>query len=146
MSDRDEAQKLQLAFSLHRSQKFSEAAKLYRQIIKWNPRNPHALASLGVIEGANGNLIEAGHLVSRALSLQPTNLQFIENHATVQYRLGNYTAALESALKGCSIDKASKSLLHLSASSLFKLGRWQESLLQFDKILALEPNHMAALN
>ena len=39
MSDRDEAQKLQLAFSLHRSQKFSEAAMLYRQIIKRNPRN-----------------------------------------------------------------------------------------------------------
>jgi protein O-GlcNAc transferase len=38
MSNRDEAQSLQLAFSLHRSGKFADAAKLYRKIIKRNPR------------------------------------------------------------------------------------------------------------
>ena len=34
MSNRDDAQSLQLAFSLHRSGKFAEAAKLYRKVIK----------------------------------------------------------------------------------------------------------------
>jgi len=44
MSKRDEAQSLQLAFSLHRSGKFVEAAELYRKVIKWNPGEPNAPA------------------------------------------------------------------------------------------------------
>jgi protein O-GlcNAc transferase len=47
MSKRDEAQNLQRAFSLHRSGKFADAAKLYRKVIKSNPRESHALHSLG---------------------------------------------------------------------------------------------------
>jgi len=47
-----------LAFSLHRSGKFVEAAELYRKVIKWNPGEPNALHSLGIIEAANGNLAE----------------------------------------------------------------------------------------
>jgi protein O-GlcNAc transferase len=52
MSKRDEAQNLQLAFSLHRSGKFADAAKLYRKVIKSNPRESNALHSLGIIEAA----------------------------------------------------------------------------------------------
>jgi TolA-binding protein len=46
MSKRDETQSLQLAFSLHRSGKFAEAAKLYRKVIKSNPRESDALRNL----------------------------------------------------------------------------------------------------
>jgi protein O-GlcNAc transferase len=59
MSNRDEAQSLQLAFSLHRGGKFAKAARLYRKIIKRNPREANALHSLGIIEAADGNLAEA---------------------------------------------------------------------------------------
>jgi protein O-GlcNAc transferase len=146
MSNREETQHLQLAFSLHRSGRFSEAAKLYRKIIKRNPRNIHALHSLGVIEAASGNLTEAAHLMFRSLSIQPTNIQFVENYATVLYQLGNHTAALDSSLKGCSIDNKNKSLLYVSAMSLLKLHRLQESLFQFDEVLLLEPNNIAVIN
>ena len=69
MSPRDEAQSLQQAFSLHRSGKFAEAAKLYRKIIKRNPRQSHALHSLGIIETADGNHAEAARLMARSLSV-----------------------------------------------------------------------------
>jgi predicted O-linked N-acetylglucosamine transferase (SPINDLY family) len=146
MSKRDEAQTLQLAFSLHRSGKFNDAAKLYRKIIKWNPRSIHALHSLGVIEAANGNLIEAARLMARSLSVQPTNIQFIENYATVLCQLGDYRTALDVSLKACSIDGTRSHLLYVSAVSFLKLRRLQDSLLQFDKILLQDPNHVAAMN
>jgi protein O-GlcNAc transferase len=146
MSNREEAQDLQLAFSLHRNEKFSEAAKVYRQIIKRNSRNIHALHSLGVIEAANGNLTEAAGLMSRSLLIQPTNIQFIENYATVLCRLEDYETALEISLKGCRIDKTNKYLLYVSAISFLKLRRLQESLSQFDKILLQEPNQVVAIN
>jgi protein O-GlcNAc transferase len=146
MSNREEAQNLQLAVSLHRSEKFSEAAKVYRQILKRNSRNIHALHSLGVIEAANGNLTEAARLMSRSLLIQPTNLQFIENYATVLCRLEDYETALDISLKGCRIDKTNKYLLYVSAISFLKLRRLQESLSQFDKILSQEPNQVVAIN
>jgi protein O-GlcNAc transferase len=72
---------MQLAFSLHRSGKFAEAAKLYRKIIKSNPRESNALHSLGIIEAAGGNSAEAARLMARSLAVQTTNVQFMQNYA-----------------------------------------------------------------
>ena len=83
MSNRDEAQSPQLASSLHRGGKFAEAARLYRKIIKRNPREANALHSLGIIEAADGNLAEAARLMARSSSVQPANIPFMQNHATV---------------------------------------------------------------
>ena len=79
MSNRDEIQNLQLAFSLHRSGRFADAAKAYRKIIKRNPRQPHALHSLGIIETADGNHGEAAQLMARSLLAEPANLDFMQN-------------------------------------------------------------------
>ena len=66
MSNRDEIQNLQLAFSLYRSGRFADAAKAYRKIIKRNPRQPHALHSLGIIGTADGNHGKAAQLMALA--------------------------------------------------------------------------------
>src|SRR5215475_11502818 len=100
MSNRDDAQSLQQAFSLHRSGKFAEAAKLYRKVIRRNPREANALHSLGIIEAAAGNLKEAAELMARSVSVQPGNIQFIQNHVTVLCQLGQFEAASAACGKG----------------------------------------------
>jgi protein O-GlcNAc transferase len=145
MSKRDDAQNLQLAFSLHRSGKFVEAAALYRKIIKRNPREAHALHSLGIIETANGNPAEAARLMARSLSVQPANVQFAQNYATVLCQLGQYEAASAVCLKGLEIDAGNLYLLYAAAGALLKQDRLQESLTVFDRLLALEPNHVPGL-
>lgn len=145
MPNRDEAQSLQLAFSLHRSGKFAEAAKLYRKIIKRNPRQAHALHSLGIIEAANGNHAEAARLMARSLSVQATNIQFMQNYATVLCQLEQYETASAVCLKGLEFDRNDAYLLYVAAGALFKQDRLQESLSRFDALLLLEPNHVAAL-
>ena len=114
MSPRDEAQSLQQAFSLHRSGKFAEAAKLYRKIIKRNPREAHALHSLGIIEAADGNTAEAARLMARSLSVQATNVPFMQNYATVLCQLGEYQTAATVCLKGLQLDGANACLLYTS--------------------------------
>ena len=104
MSNRDDAQSLQQAFSLHRSGNFAEAAKLYRKIIKRNPSQPHALHSLGIIETAAGNHAEAARLMARSLQVQPNNIPFIQNYATVLCQLGQFETAAAVALKGLQAD------------------------------------------
>ena len=145
MSNRDDAQSLQLAFSLHRSGKFAEAAKLYRKVIKRNPREANALHSLGLIEAAAGNLAEAAQLMARSVSVQPNNIQFIQNHVTVLCQLGQFATASEACLKGLALDGANTYLLYVAAGALFKQERLAEALSSFDELLRREPNHLAAL-
>ena len=145
MSSRDEAQNLQLAFSLHRNGKFAEAAKLYRKVIKSNPRQPHALHSLGIIEAANGNNADAARLMARSLSIQTTNLQFMQNYATVLCQLKQYETARAVCLKGLETDRSNVYLLYVLAGVLLKQNRLRDSLLKFDELLSHEPNHVAAI-
>ena len=145
MSKRDETQSLQLAFSLHRSGKFADAAKLYRKVIKWNPRESNALHSLGIIEAANGNLAEAARLMARSLSVQAANIQFMQNYATVLCQLGDYETAGAVCLKGLQTDGNNAYLLYVAAGALLKQNRLQDSLSKFDQLLLQEPNHIAAL-
>jgi protein O-GlcNAc transferase len=145
MSKRDDAQNLQIAFSFHRSGKFAEAAALYRKIIKRNPREAHALHSLGIIEAANGNGTEAAQLMARSLSVQPANVQFVQNYATVLCQLGRYDAALVACQKALEIEAGDVYLLYVAAGALTKLDRSAEALTMFDRLLALAPNHVAGL-
>jgi protein O-GlcNAc transferase len=145
MSKRDETHSLQLAFSLHRSGKFAEAAKLYRKIIKSNPREAHALHSLGIIEAAGGNHAEAARLMARSLAVQTTNIPFMQNYATVLCQLQQFEAAGAICLKGLQLDGANVYLLYVAAGALLKQNRLQDSLSKFDALLLYEPNHLAAI-
>jgi protein O-GlcNAc transferase len=145
MSNRDEAQSLQQAFSLHRSGNFAEAAKLYRKIIKRNPSQPHALHSLGIIETAAGNHAEAARLMARSLQAQPNNIPFIQNYATVLCQLGQFETAATVALKGLQADPANVYLLYVVAGALLKQNRLQDALTKFDELLLLEPNHVPGI-
>ena len=83
-------QRLQTAFSLHQKGNLSEAAKLYRALIKTNPNNFGALHFLGVIEAATGNIDQAKLLMARSMSIQPPNVQFMENYAAILLLAGDY--------------------------------------------------------
>jgi protein O-GlcNAc transferase len=145
MSNRDEAQSLRQAFSLHRSGNFAEAAKLYRKIIRRNPRESHALHSLGIIEAAAGNHTEAARLMARSLQVQPNNIPFMQNYATVLCQLGQFETAAAVGLKGLQADRANVYLLYLVAGAHLKQNRLQDALTKFDELLSHEPNHIAGI-
>ncbi len=145
MPNRDEIQNLQLAFALHRSGRFAEAAKLYRKVIKRNPKQPHALHSLGIIEAANGNLAEAARLMARSLSAEPANLDFMQNYATVLCQLGQFETARQVCMSGLAINGAHVYLLYVLAGTLLKLRQFEQSLAAYDSLLRLEPNHVPAI-
>jgi protein O-GlcNAc transferase len=145
MSNRDEAQSLQLAFSLHRSGNFAEAARLYRKITKRNPREAHALHSLAIIEAAAGNHAEAARLMARSLSVQPNNIPFMQNYATVLCQLGQFETAAAVGLKGLEADRSNVYLLYVVAGARLKQNRLQDALSKFDELLLLQPNHIAGI-
>ena len=143
MSKRDET--LQKAFSLHRSGDFAEAAKLYRKVIRQDPRQANALHSLGIIESASGNRAEAVALMARSVALQPANIEFMQNYATVLCQLGQFETASAVCMKGLELEAGNIYLLYVAAAALLQQDRPQEALLKFDALLAREPGHVAAL-
>jgi tetratricopeptide (TPR) repeat protein len=146
MPKTDDHQKLQTALFLHQNGNLNEAAKLYRTLINANPNDFHALHFLGVIEACFGNIEYAKRLMARSMSIQPPNIQFIENYASILFQTGDHESALKVCQQGLQLNYANASLLYVSAILLFKLNQYQESLLQFDKLLLSQPNHIAALN
>jgi len=146
MSVSEDRQQLQTAISFQQAGRLDRAADLYRQIINRNPKNFHALHYLGLIEATRGNHQQAKTLMERSLAIEPPNIQFAENYATILFQTGDYKSALEISERGLRLDHANAPLLYISAISLYRLKQLQESMAQFDKLLLLAPNHIAAIN
>ena len=146
MSNLEEQQELQKALSLQQGGRLDQAADLYRRIVRKNPKNYYALHYLGIIEAIFGNYEEAKALMDRSLSIQPPRAEFAENYATILFQMADYKSALEVARRGLRLSHANVPLLYVGAIALFRLERLEESVAQFDKLLLLAPNHIAAIN
>lgn len=67
---------LQKAIQAHESGNFLKAKKLYKQIIKLNPRNAVANYNLGIIYQNNNGLLKALNFFKIALEANPSSLQY----------------------------------------------------------------------
>jgi predicted O-linked N-acetylglucosamine transferase (SPINDLY family) len=141
-----DARDLHEAYSLHRQGRLEEAAKIYRRLVKSNSENYYALHFLANIEAANGNFEAAKALMRRSLSIEPPNLEFIENYAALLFNAADYDSALEICRRGLRISGNHIQLLHIGATSFYRTGRLEESLQQFDKLIACRPDHVGALS
>ena len=142
MSATDDGQTLQTAHSLRRSGRLSEAAGSYRQlstkipiiftrcIFLASPRQPREILPAASLK--------------RSLSIEPPNIQLVENFATILFQAETKLRSISHA--GLQFNNSSITLLYVNALALFKLDRLQEMLAQFDQLLLLQPKHVAALN
>jgi tetratricopeptide (TPR) repeat protein len=81
------------------------------------------------------------------LAIEPSHGALLENYATILIQSGDYQTALAVSQQVLRPNPGSNVYcLYLGAVSLLKLNRLQESLVQFDELLAIEPKHFIALN
>jgi protein O-GlcNAc transferase len=146
MTSQSDPPDLRMALRLHQAGQVGPAADIYREILTRNPNNTDALHYLGLLESRAGNFEHGTSLIARSLQLQPSNIQFRENYATILYEARRYELAIEICDEELRANPRSVYLLYISASALFKLKRLPESLEAFDKLLALQPDHLVAIN
>src|SRR5271155_1027047 len=146
MSKSGDQRQLLTALSFYQAGRLDDAAALYRRLIRKDPKSFHALHHLGVIEASRGNYQHVKSLMERSLAIEPLNIQFVENYATILFQMGDYKSALEISKRGLQHSGGNVSLLYVSAISLFKLRQFEESIAQFDLLLQLAPNHITAMN
>src|SRR5712691_9537646 len=84
---------LQDALALRRAGKLSEAAELYGEVLRSEPKHFEALHALGILHYQGGRLEEAERLIREASRVNP-NAAY--NHACLLQRLNRWEEALAS--------------------------------------------------
>jgi predicted O-linked N-acetylglucosamine transferase (SPINDLY family) len=133
------------ALGLHQRGQLDQAANLYGQVLKLEPRNFPALQLLGVLRGQQGHHAEAKKLLQAALEIQPQDFGALLNYGQVLMGDRQYRDALDI------FDKAVAARPHVfeaqynRAVALSDLQRHAEAIAGYDKALALNPNSTACL-
>jgi predicted O-linked N-acetylglucosamine transferase (SPINDLY family) len=137
---------IQDAARLHQQGKLDEAEKLYRALLKDDPRNFDASHLLGLVFLNRGKAAEAIAQISAALSINETVADAHMNLAFA-YRAANQPLkALESFDKTIALQPDNAQAHFYRGNVLHQLGRTVKALEAFDRCLALQPQHAEAWN
>jgi predicted O-linked N-acetylglucosamine transferase (SPINDLY family) len=88
----------------HRAGRFSEAQRLYREVLAQDPDHSQAVFLLGVLATASGRLDEAVEMLTRATTLAPGQAACHAELGEAYRRRGDSSAAIDSLLKAIAID------------------------------------------
>ena len=84
---------LQNALQLRRAGKFAEAAQLYSELLRSDPRHFEALHALGILRYQSGQLEEAERLIGHAIVVNPGAADALYNRASLLLKLNRLDEA-----------------------------------------------------
>jgi tetratricopeptide (TPR) repeat protein len=87
---------LQDAMRLRRAGKLNEAAEIYGQVLRNEPRHFEALHALGILSYQRGRLEEAEKLIRDAMACNPNAPDAAYNHACLLQKLNRQEEAIAS--------------------------------------------------
>jgi predicted O-linked N-acetylglucosamine transferase (SPINDLY family) len=134
------AAKLQEALARSKLGELAEAARIYEEILKVNPRQLDALLQLGVIAGRTNDPNKALRLFDKAIALDPKNAAAFNNRGLAHEALGQWDAALHNYDRAVAI-KADYAIGHYNrANALKALRRPDEAIDGYRRAVALKPD------
>ena len=87
---------------------FAEAERLWRELLRFDPRNPKALFSLGVHALQRGDLKSAHELLASARAVAPNDLLVLLTLGTAHRMRGDASAEREKAAREWTRDRQDK--------------------------------------
>lgn len=112
-----------------------------RAVLEKNPDDPNALNALGYTLADRGDrLEEAGRYLDRAIELKPDDPAILDSYGWLQYRLGNYEAALDYLRRAYESVEDPEIGAHLG-EVLWESGRHQEAKRVWKEALKKDPEH-----
>lgn len=136
---------LKKAFALHQKGQLAEAAPLYREVLRRDPKNADALHLLGVLETQSKNALAAIELFDRAIEIDPKNAPFFSNRGAALKDLRRLDEALESFNRAIAIQPDYAVALNNRGFVLQELKRPDEALASLNRALAIKPDYPEAL-
>jgi protein O-GlcNAc transferase len=137
-------QLMQNAYSLHRAGRLAEAARLYGEVLRSEPRHFDALYLLASVHSQTGELDAALTTLGEALKANPASIDALYSRALVFHRMGRLAEAV-SAYDDVLVRHAkSTDALNNRGAALSVMGRYAEALESFDRAIAVSPGNAGA--
>src|SRR5689334_1264471 len=84
---------LTVGIGYQRAGRLAQAEAVYREILRWEPRNPDALHLLGLAAHESGKHDTGLEFIGRAIALRPDLAPFQNSFGTVLHALGRHSEA-----------------------------------------------------
>lgn len=137
--------RLQEAVNLHKSGSLVEAAHVYAEILKKDPKNTNALSGLGTVSLQRNQLKDAENLLGQAVSLAPELYSAHNNLATTLKRLKKPEAAIPQYLKALEIKPDYHDARLNLAQTYIQSENFVDALLQAQEVIKQEARWEAYL-
>jgi protein O-GlcNAc transferase len=137
---------LQSALALRRAGKLAEAAQIYADVLRSNPRHFEALHALGILRYQCGELGEAERLIGEAIAVNPGAADALYNRGSLLLRLNRLDEALACFDRALAVKPDYGEALGNRGSTLMRVGRHAEALSDFDRLAAWKPGLAEAWN
>ena len=137
--------KLALAAEHQKEGRYDEAAKLYREVLRNNPRNVDALRMLGVLAFGEGNIDEAERLLRRAVAAAPDFVNAIIDLGLALKEQSRTEEAIESFRQAAKLEPKNVKAHYQLASILAPAALSNEAIDAYRRVLEIRPKHAGAL-
>jgi predicted TPR repeat methyltransferase len=137
---------MRTAANLHQAGRLVEAAQLYHQVLRGNPRDSDAIYSLGIIHLQSGRLEEAQAALADALRIRPRFPEALCSRGIALMQLRRREEALTCLDQAIAIMPNFVEALSSRATALLEMNRLDEALVAFDRVLAIDPKHAISWN
>jgi tetratricopeptide (TPR) repeat protein len=134
-----------LAAEHQREGRIEEAERLYRRVLRNNPRNVDALRLLAQIAARTDHADEAETLLERAIELAPDYLLAILDLGRVYKDQDRFAEALERFDRAIALDPGAPQAHYLRAATLARASFTYDAIDAYRRCLALRPTHTGSL-
>ena len=135
----------QNALDLHRQNQIPAAEKIYRDILKKNPKHFDSLHMLGVVCRQKKDYQEALKLLKLAATLNKSQPSLFSNLGNVLNDLQKYDEAAESFTRALKLKPDFATAYYNRSNTFYAQGRLQEALIDVLNALKLVPDYLDAL-
>ncbi len=136
---------LALAAEHQREGRIEEAERLYRRVLRNNPKNVDALRLLAQIAAKTDHADEAETLLERAIALAPDFHSAIIDLGRVYKDQERFAEALERFDRAIALDPGSPQAHYLRAATLARASFTYDAIDAYRQCLVLRPSHSGAL-
>jgi predicted O-linked N-acetylglucosamine transferase (SPINDLY family) len=137
---------LQNAMRAHHAGNLSEAARLYAEVLRTNPRHFQALFALGAVHYQAGQFEEAQRFVQDSININPRVPEAFFTRGCALQRLNRATEALQCFDQALALKPNFADAQTNRGMCLMALNRTQQALESLDLALALDPANAGAWN
>ncbi len=131
---------LMQAVALHQGGRLEEAKSIYRNLLRSNPADSHALHYLGLVALQQNEPVEAASLIERAIQSDRRVPAFHCNLGNAYKELGNFNAAIAAYVEAARLDPNFQAVYNNLGNMYLEQGKLDEAVASYRRALALQPD------